>query len=582
MLHRLCQLIWFCGVLAFAADDSLAAETLIEVLPPGAAVSAELIDSQALLQHLRTSDVVKALLASEPYAKWAKSNDGAKFLGGKAILEAQLGMSLWDAAECLFGDRVAAAVYLPKEKSVPPDGVVVLRFAKESTAKLLREKLSPWIELAGGAVTATERDGVWLLATKDGKAYAALHGSWLVLSNQTSIRDNVLSRIRNGGPNSLASTPAWQQAAAAGSPRAGTRLSVVWDAAPLKERQAVARLLPSEVDNPVGSLLLGGLMEVAALASSAHATVSVDASGFRISLASPLGVEKVDAAHQTLLATAKQARDLAPAIPRQLAGFTLCRRWADWYRQREDLIEDKTLPEFDKFETGLSTFLPGKDFREDVLSLLNPPLSFVAAEQTYPHLDGKPGMQLPAFAVVLDLTDPARGSDVFQLFFQTLGTIVNIEAGKQGRAPWVMNSESHKDVQITFAKYLDRPQGKELPPAYNFQPASAVVGSKYIAATSLELCRDLIDALQQGRASATPLPNLRNLEFSLDPVVGARLLDSNRPVITAKGVQSGKSLEQANGELDFLVGVLRRMNPITLLTNVSAERVEVRLEGSWK
>jgi hypothetical protein len=108
------------------------------------------------------------------------------------------------------------------------------------------------------------------------------------------------------------------------------------------------------------------------------------------------------------------------------------------------------------------------------------------------------------------------------------------------------------------------------------------VGSKYIAATSLELCRDLIDALQQGKASATPQPNLRNLEFSFDPAVSARLLDSNRPVITAKGVQSGKSLEQANGELDFLVGVLRRMNPITLLTNVSSERVEVRLEGNWK
>ena len=65
-------------------------------------------------------------------------------------------------------------------------------------------------------------------------------------------------------------------------------------------------------------------------------------------------------------------------------------------------------------------------------------------------------MQLPAFAAVLDMTDPARGSDVFQLFFQTLGTIVNIEAGKQGRQPWVMSSESHRDIQVTFAKYLDR------------------------------------------------------------------------------------------------------------------------------
>ncbi len=580
--HLFSQAGVWCVAILFAARWALAGDSLIDVLPAGAVVSAELVDAEAVLRQVRNSDLLRTLVASDAYQQWSDSNDGRKFRAGVAILESQLGANLWDISEKLYGHRIAFAAYLPSAEGTPPNGVLVARFAEESTGAWLREKLSPLIELSNGAVSAADRDGTWILETKDQKLFSAVRGSWLVLSNQASLRDDVLNRIRGDGQAALSASLGWQQARSTVSPDAGTRLNAVWDAAPVKARLSRDRLLPSEVDNPLGSLLLGGLMEVAAVSPFAQATVAIHDTGYQISVQSPVGAQQVDAPHQTLLTTAKEAKDLAPAVPRQLAAFTLCRKWSEWYRQREELLEDRVLPEFDKFETGLSTFLPGKDFCEDVLSLLNPPLSFVVAEQTYPHLDGQPAMQIPAFAAVLDMTDPARGSDVFQLFFQTLGTIVNIEAGKQGRQPWVMSSESHRDIQVTFAKYLDRPQGKELPMVYNFQPASAVVGNKYVAATSLELCRDLIDAIQQGKTSATSQPALRNLELTLDAATGAKLIETNRAIFTARGVQAGKSLEQSNREVDLLVEVLRGMTPVSLVTNVSPDRVELRLEGGWK
>ncbi|MDZ4689165.1 MAG: hypothetical protein SH850_29160, partial [Planctomycetaceae bacterium] len=288
---------------------------------------------------------------------------------------------------------------------------------------------------------------------------------------------------------------------------------------------------------------------------------------------------------QALLATRPAGTDLTPVVPRQLAGFTLCREWAKWYQSREELLIERVLPEFDKFETGLSTFLPGKDFAQDVLGLLNAPMSFVAAGQTYSHLSGKPGLQLPAFAVVLDLRDPKQGSDVFRLFFQTLATIVNIEAGKQGRQPWVMDSENHHGVQVSYAKYLETPKGDELPMVFNFQPAAGLVGNRFVAASSLELCRDLIDSLQPGsRADALPrsAPPARNGELSLDPTVAADLLLANRAVLTAKGVQSGKSIEQADEELDYLLTLLRSWSPIRTTANVLSDGLELTIQGALK
>ncbi len=564
-LRRLTVAFTFLAAAYVSAGDSL-----VERLPQGAVVSAELTDTAILIERLRESEVLKAIIDSEPYKKWADSGDGRKFRGGRAVLEGQLGLNLWDAATRLLGDRVAVALYAPTTGK-QPDGVLVIRLGDDEAGALIREKVQPWIELADGQVITSEQDGRWLLETKDGKAFGGLQQRWLVLSSTQTLRDGTFSKLADFTPGNHAENRVRT-----------TRLSATLDNAALRAVAGKDRLIPSKVDNPLGSLLIGGLSEVAALCPALHADIAIGESGYELSLKSDAGRDGVDAPHQTLLAAAGDA-PLTPAVPRQLGGFALCREWAEWYRQRDQLLEAHVLPEYDKFETGLSTFLPGKDFAEDVLALLKTPMSFVAAAQTYPHLDGKPGMQLPAFAVVLELQDPQKGADVFQLFFQTLGTIVNIEAGKNGRQPWVLSSEAHAGVQISYAKYLERPQGDDLPVVFNVQPAAGLVGNRYVAASSLELCRDLIDSLQRTpEAGDDQSATGRNFEFTLDPQIGASLLDANRAIFTAKGVQDGKSLEQASQELDGLLKLLQHLTPVSIITAVTGSEVEVKLEGGWR
>src|SRR6185369_7454915 len=95
---------------------------------------------------------------------------------------------------------------------------------------------------------------------------------------------------------------------------------------------------------------------------------------------------------------------------------------------------------------------------------------------------------------------PEEGGDVFQLFFQTLSSILNLQAREQNRQPWIMGSETFGNVQISYGRYLKKPSGDQLPIVFNFMPASARVGDKFIISSSLGLCRNLIEALQKPAA----------------------------------------------------------------------------------
>lgn len=571
-------------LLGLTASYVFADESLASKLPPGAGVSVEIVNAAALLTRVEESELLKAAIKSQGYRKWADSKDGKKFRGGRAVAEGQLGMNLWDAGRRIVGNRVIAAAYPPAENSNKPQAILLIHLADDEVGPHLRKQFEPWTDVVGDEVRVEDRSGSWYITAKDGTT-AVLTGRWMAAATSDKLLSEVTLRLTADQPASLAASQPSPSLS-----ESDTRVQVHVDLDVLRKETHQTRLLPAKLDNPLGSLLLGSVIESLAVGSAVQSEVTLSPTGFEAQVRTQSPTGEWSKGQQALLATRSTEGELTPIVPRQLAGITLCREWTQWYQSREELLIDRVQPEFDKFETGLATFLPGKDFAQDVLGLLNAPMSFVAAGQTYAHLDGKPGLQLPAFAVVLDLREPRKGSDVIRLFFQTLGSIVNIEAAKQGRQPWVMDSEAYHDVQLTYARYLETPKGDDLPMVFNFQPAAGLVGNKYVVASSLELCRDLIDSLQpQRRADALPRSapadssaQARNGELSFDPAVAAELLAANRGILTAKGVQSGKPLAQAEEELDYLLMLLKHWSQIRTQTNVRPDGLELTIRGAWK
>lgn len=558
---------------AFAADS----RPLAQVLPEGAVATAELTGLGPMLERWRNSEELAAILSSPQYAEAAQTPPFRKAVAGRQFLETQLGRDLWTAAKQLLGHRAAAALY-PKPDSKQPDSLLVIQVADESALAEMVQRLAPLATLAGDRIKLTEGPNGSRLFDFDGKLLLSVQGPWIVAASQRELLDGCLQRIGGETAPSVADDPVYQAMTA--NLGADHLLRVYLNNRMIAEAKG-GRLIPDKADNPVASLLFGGLMELANRSPYTGLTVDIGERQLLVTAGIAGSVKELGPAYQSYFSDPNSpGTPPIPRVPGLIGGVALSQDWADWYQHREELVRADQLPEFDKFEAGLANLLPGKDYGTDILPVFGKHLMFVVAPQHYEHLDGKPGLQLPGFALVFELAKSQEGGDLLQLLFQTITTISNFEAAKQGRQPWVMASESYNGEQISFAKYLEKPKGERLPVVTNFTPASAKIGDKFILSSSVELCRQLIDALHH--PADEPVRANRNTNIELSPAAVAEGLLANREVIVARRVQEGRTLEQAEQELNGLAALLRKIDSLRLWTTVRPDSYQIQFAGEWK
>lgn len=555
-----------------AADESLA-----RYLPAGAVGTLEGRGWSEVVTRLEQSELVKAILASPNYKDFIDSPQGRKVRGGIAVAQVQYGKDLWSMTRDLIGDRWIVGVYAP-ESGDKPVVLGLIRTESPEIAAHIRTRLEPLVQLTADKVKTEDSDGGGLrLVNVDGSAMI-LQDRWIAVSNQRSLVDQVEAALRSDAGGNLAASEAWKKARH--SDRGETKLEAWADYDRIRELLQQDRLLPDKLDNPLASLLLGGVVEYVSHADFLTATLDLGESSWGLEAFVPGKPAEIDAAHQTLLPPVPT--DLQTRLGPQVASISIVRDWAAWYGQRESLMIEQILPEFDKFETGLATFMPGKDFRADVLPLFSKRLQIISAPQSFAHLEGRPGVQLPGTAIIVELEQPEQASDLLQMVFQTITAVVNLQAGQEKRIPWVMSSETYKDVQLSYAKYLQTPKGADLPIAFNFQPSAARVGRHFVMATSQDLCRQLIDALQNPSGDAKSAAADRpDWSFEVAPAVVADLLESNRAIIEAKAVQDGKSADQATNGLNDALNLLRRLRPVSLSSTLQPDGYVWRFQGGW-
>ena len=585
--------LWHIPAAAIAADektpakavDSAKSSSLASAMPSGAVGYAEVTRLGDLLKRIQDSSYLNMVTSSPQFQGLQKSPQYKQGDAVRKIVETQLGMNLWKLFEELLHDRLAVAVYL-KEGAAPgtpaANVLAVLRGIDPKVLAQLRERIDPLLTLAQDQlVPADPIEGApantTVLSFK-GQVVVALGDSWVVASSTRELLARAVGLLSKPEQGTLADDPAFRTMSEQMGKEHLVRAFVNTE---MLTKAKGSRLTPEKLDNPLVSMFLGGMIELAA--GSPYAGLALDVEEDRFVLTSGIAGDsrKLDEAHRVFFSDPDGPGTPAiPQLPSIIGGFTFHLDLANWYRQREKLLEARLLPAFDQFETGIGNLLPGKDVGEDVVPLIGKSLTFVAAPQDYSHIDGKPGVKLPGFAVVIDLAKPEEGGDLFQMFFQTFSAIVNLGAAQQNNQPWVMTSETFKDVQIAYGRYLKRPTGDQLPLVYNFMPASARLGNKFIICSSLGTCRQLVEALKQPE-SGGQRPN-RNLNFEFHPEALADILQANKEVFQARAIQQGQEAKQAEGEFSTTLQLLRFFDSFRLSTRVFPEAFQVQFEGSWK
>ncbi len=571
--------VWLC---LLAASSGFAAEPhdAAAIMPAGAVAFVEIDGLESWIDKLQQSEFVKSLPSNPQVQAFYASPQGRQADAGRKILEAQIGMDLWTLAKKGFGGRIAAAFY-PVDGRKEPNAVLFVRATDAATLEKLREKAAPFLALAQDRIVTSVGPGDVSVRSIDNKLFLAEKDDWILAASTSELLTTALT-LRTDMAASVKSLSADVPFVAMTKQMGDKHLARVFFNAEMVAKAQGGRIGPEKLDNPLGSLLLGGMFELFSRSSFAGLTLDLTDGQLRLTAGTAGQGGSLGASYQPFFAPKNQGAAALPAVPGLIGGVTLNRDYAGWYKNREALLQAKVLPEFDKFESGLANLLPGRDFGEDVLPTIGRNLTVVAAPQSFEHLQSNPGVQLPGFGLIVDLAKPKEGEEIMQLLFQTLTVISNLNAGQQGRQPWVLSSETYHGTQINFGKYTQKPKGDRLPIVFNFMPASARVGDKFVLCSSVDLCRQLVDAYSgKPAASGVRAATADDFRIELRGELLSQALAANAELLEARSVQEGKSAEQAKAEIGTLLQLVRSIQSVSLKTGAAGEGYNVQLDANW-
>jgi hypothetical protein len=560
------------------AQEANKQPTLAASLPDGALAYIELSSLSEVVHGIQNSPALDWILSTDEFAQIKQSPQFGKANAAKTIAEIILGSSLWEAAANLLDGEIAVALYPNPAANEKPDSIAIVRTNDSKTRNRIRAILKPLLHLVSTPVDTSDLYPGSQTWGQEGKGFVSMHERWFIASPKREHLDKTLRILAEKEKSTLASQSGFaEMQSGLGT---GHHASAYVNTAMITSATGERFGMPQKSKEGLTSFLFSGLIELAGKSPFAGMTLDFRDHGFELITAVAGDPQSLPEPYGVYFAKHPDSGTIAiPKTNGHIAGLTIHRKLGDWYRHRQDLLAEHLLPAFDKFETDIGNLLPQKDFGQDVLPLLGDNFTIVSALQNYDHLDGEPGIKLPAFAVIFDLAKPEEGADMFKLFFQTLSSIINIQAGQEGRQPWVLDTDFHNETKYMWSRYMEKPTGERLPIVFNFQPAAAGIGRKFVIASSVQLCKDLIDHFKNPTSSEW---QNQNADFQIDIAQLASLAEQNENFLRAQEIQKGTPPELAEKRIAMLLTILKQLNGLRYHSEAADGLYKLHLNGSWK
>lgn len=393
-----------------------------------------------------------------------------RLTGGGAVLSARFGenapalLVIQGTDEAVLKQFVAVAGELIEQEFLRQDG----------TARLTR---------------ARHRETDVLQAGKDFRA--AVVGTTLLISNREEVLRQAIDRRLDGGPSLGGQDgPDSPRAARAGLP--GEPL--VWSWISLRAAHASKEAkdtFATPRNNFLATFFIGGWLDVAGRAPYLTVSLHRDGSGFRTLVRMPRG--RADMAPGLTLHVPPEGKTgtlplLEPegVLYSKSYHFDLAELWA----RRANLFPAKQVQEFEAFDKRVAPFLFGTA-PSKIYGYAGPHQRFVVAVQKTPGYRTTPAQRYPAAALVVSLRDPERFSATMEPLLRTAALLPVL--GDQIKLHLV-EEEYHGVTLIGYRFDEDAPlpadpQNTRL----NASPCFVTVGDQFIASSTIELARSLVD-----------------------------------------------------------------------------------------
>lgn len=555
-------LLLACCVLSGLDQTAWSQESPADLLPASTAIYLELPRPQELVQRIETHPIWSQLERTEAGQQLFQN---PQYLQGRLVLsfvEFQLGMTWQEAIKTLSARGLAVAV------DPATDGVaVILRGESAEKVNRLRDailKLSRDDAQRKGEpdpYRTVDYRGLTVYQTKDGGFVT--HEGWIVTANKPELGKQILDRLLDRTPGSLAGETAFQAA------RTARQSQDMWgyvDLAAVRMQPQVQKTLSARADNPVGELLLGGLQELLRKAPLLTLGATLEQERFRFQIALPLRPEDIPEHRRYWFGPASGGN--APALrelPNQIFGMTMYRDLSDMWQRAGDLLDERANDQLAEADNNLTTLFSGRDFGSDILGSIGPGIQLVVTRQEYPADRPLPQLQLPAFGLLLELKQPEVAQREFRRIFQTLIGFLNIVGVMNGQPQMELQFENTDGTELIAAEFLPpvapRP-GDPVPIQFNFSPTVGFRGKAFVLASTRQLARTLLETPAAEPEDEGAVINTR-LQLQ-SPALRQILTDNKGQLIAQNMLEKGHSRDEAEAEIGVLLEILNLVRGVNL------------------
>ncbi len=544
-------------------------------------------DTLALIEVPSPGEIVPGLLASSTWSRFEaslawrtviESENWPKAMLGWKTFERIVGVQGPAAVEALAGQGLVIAVLPPAAGASQPEWLVVARSSVadvpqhilDSTSFLLR--IFGWIGQGEKVHQPRLEDGTRALVVGD--AFACAVDGALLAASSTDRLQEALRSLRGEG-ESLAEASDYREATRALGDAAIARVFIRTG-----RLGRETRLIPERLDQPLLSLLAGGLLE--AVGRSEIVTLEAHAREGIVEVVGtvPVPPSELPGAQLASFPVQVTRRPRMVAPPGTMLTLRARRDLGQWWANRGELLDESVQRGFIEFSNVMSLLFAGRDFAREVLPDFGTDWELFVTRPAVAKGERSPSPLYPAVLLAAPILEVEAWRVPLRAAFQTAIGIVNADRAQNGLGGLLIETGEHAGTPLQWAQFVpEREVTDMLPVRYNVSPASTIVGDRLLLSSSASLLRRVMDDNRsEGQPEATPW-----LEVVLTSAPIVTLLSDNREALVSNAIlNEGKLEEEARQDVAVLLEVIQLFERVGLSAVARKDSWQVTLQGRMR
>ncbi len=530
---------------------------LLRLIPAQADLLVKVEQPRVLVEGVLNHALVKDLYHIDAIRDLYNSTNARRFYQLIAHFEKRLGVDRFEMVDRLAGGGTAFAVRFERSNSKKTPVYLAVQ-AKD--AQMLRQFFQLGLEIVEQELARQEakdrpvksmyREMEVLAIGED--FHAAVVGSALVICNVVEGLQRAIDQHLDGAKNSLAGVASVAEAHKLANP---DPLAWLWLNMETVRKTSPGKELfnQDKSEQPALTVLAGPMLDIARRSPFVCAGLYRKEHGFAISLRMPRGTNGMPAELAALLPPSGQPGSRPMLTPQGvLYSTSYFMDVAKLWENRAKLFNEKQLKTLEAFDTKSGLFLAGTRVSK-LLTEAGPYQRVVVAHQAKTGYKTPPRQYIPAFAFVLEMREPESFSKRAETILRGAALLATTQV------PLKSVEEKHGERRIVGYRFSEdgKFKGDVNNLRFNFSPCFVPVGNQFVLSSSLELCRELVDLLDEETASPKSAGSSPPVQTRVFASGGAALLDTFKDrfftqTILDQAIPPARAKEQVQAFTDWV------------------------------